>query len=310
MSCDIECLRTKYQNLQTEWDSQQEHLGRLQNDMYKMRNQLQHQSQFCASLGAVLGNLIWKASRIPQVVDMLLSGNKMGDFLNIVNGTLVSFIETYDSHMPGQCADESQFIMSMCGIITNIAASPAGRQFLVTNPTGKELLDMFVRVLPRIPCPSGNCLKRLILMALYNISINQYGLNYLQEKKDILPAITSNLHCECANDLRIMSLRLLQSITYEISTLKLLEEIEETIPFEIIDEMIASDDAEAKPVAQEILDNMERARQKFGVSSGGRHQKSVPYNRCFFVQAGESIQDSLQKGKLPIHRNYGVSASK
>lgn len=65
--------------------------------------------------------------------------------------------------MPGQCADESQFIMSMCGIVTNIAAAPAGRQFLVSNSNGRELLEQFGKILPIIPTPSGNCLKRYVI---------------------------------------------------------------------------------------------------------------------------------------------------
>jgi hypothetical protein len=67
-------LRQKYENSQNEWDSQQEHMGWMQAELFKVRNQMQQQSQFCASLGAVMGNLVWKASRIPPVVDMLLSG--------------------------------------------------------------------------------------------------------------------------------------------------------------------------------------------------------------------------------------------
>lgn len=74
MDCGYEDIKCKYENLQVEWDKQQEHLGRFQGEVYKLRNQLQHQSQFCASLGSILGNLIWKASRMPTVVDMLLSG--------------------------------------------------------------------------------------------------------------------------------------------------------------------------------------------------------------------------------------------
>jgi hypothetical protein len=80
-----------------------------------------------------------------------------------VNGSLTSFIETYESSLPGHYDDESQFIMSMCGIITNITAAPAGRQFLVSHPMGKELLVQFSRILPVIPAPSGNCLKKYVI---------------------------------------------------------------------------------------------------------------------------------------------------
>lgn len=71
---ELETLKTKYASLQREWDSQQEHLGKLQGEIFKLRNQLQHQTSFCASLGSIMGNLVWKASRVPNVIDTLLAG--------------------------------------------------------------------------------------------------------------------------------------------------------------------------------------------------------------------------------------------
>ncbi|KAJ9592577.1 hypothetical protein L9F63_015752 [Diploptera punctata] len=73
--------------------------------------------------------------------------------------------------------------MSFCGIVTNMAAAPAGRQFIANNAVGKDLLEQISIVLPHIPVPSGNCLKRLLMMALYNTSINQNGLKFLQQQK-------------------------------------------------------------------------------------------------------------------------------
>jgi hypothetical protein len=71
---ELEDIHRKYANLQHDWTSQQENIGHLQAGLFRVRNQVQQQSQFCASLGAVMGSLIWKASRIPAVVDILLSG--------------------------------------------------------------------------------------------------------------------------------------------------------------------------------------------------------------------------------------------
>lgn len=71
---ELEAFKTRYKNLQQEWDNQQEHMGRLQGEMYKARSQLKEQSSFCASLGATMGNLMWKASRLPEVIDILISG--------------------------------------------------------------------------------------------------------------------------------------------------------------------------------------------------------------------------------------------
>lgn len=106
--------------------------------------------------------LLW--NKTPQNNNYFTTGsvlqNKVADFLAIVNGSLISFMETYETSLPNQYAEESQFILSMCGIITNIAATSAGRQFLVTNTSGRDLLEQFNRILPVIPEPSGNYLKR------------------------------------------------------------------------------------------------------------------------------------------------------
>ncbi|XP_021929071.1 heat shock factor 2-binding protein-like isoform X2 [Zootermopsis nevadensis] len=276
---ELRYLRQKYEDLQNEWASQQEHMGWMQAEIFKVRNQMQQQSQFCASLGSIMGNLIWKASRIPPVVDMLLSGNKVGDFLAIVNGSLISFMETYESSMPGQCADESQFIMSMCGIVTNIAAAPAGRQFLVSNPNGRELLEQFNRILPVIPAPSGNCLKRLLLMALYNTSINQNGLKFLQQQTDLLSAIAHDFQTDTTYELKLMELRLLQSLTYDIPNGKVLRDIMKEVPLELIQPLTQCPEPEMKNVVQEILNNLGRAQtiHKTKPSQGDLQQSRTKY---------------------------------
>ncbi|XP_069696424.1 heat shock factor 2-binding protein-like [Periplaneta americana] len=257
-------LRQKYEHLQHERDSQQEHLGRMQAELFAVRNQIQRQSQFCASLGAVMGNLIWKASRLPVVIDMFLSGNKVGDLLNIVNGSLISFLETYESCIPGQCTDESQFIMSVCGIVTNIAAAPAGRQFLISSSNGKELLEQFCRVLAHIPLPSGNALKRLLLMALYNTSINENGLRFLQQQQYLLSAITQDLQINTTSELKLMSLRLLQSLTYDIPNKSVLNGILKEVSLEMLQPMTQSSEAELKNVVGDIIDNINKALKKYG----------------------------------------------
>lgn len=78
----------------------------------------------------------------------------------MVVGTLTSFIDTYKSEIPSQNSDESQFVMALVGIVTNIAAAATGRHFLMADEQGKSVVRHFVKMLQQIPVPSGNCLKR------------------------------------------------------------------------------------------------------------------------------------------------------
>ncbi|XP_026470833.1 heat shock factor 2-binding protein-like [Ctenocephalides felis] len=168
MTDDLSCLQARIENLQDEWQAQQEHMGRMQAEMYKLRRQLSHQSSFCASLGAVLGQLVWKASQVAIVVEKMLAGfqNKVGDFFCIVEGTLASFLETYKGSMPGPESDERQFLLSMCGVITNIAAVPQGREFLCASPNGLTLIQAILKAIPAVPLPSGRELKRYLFHML------------------------------------------------------------------------------------------------------------------------------------------------
>lgn len=71
---ELEEVKLKYSALREEWGLQQEHLGRLQSQISGLHNQLQQQSAFCASLGAIFGHLLWKASRSSEIVDSITSG--------------------------------------------------------------------------------------------------------------------------------------------------------------------------------------------------------------------------------------------
>ena len=67
-------LRAQLLALQRENERSCAQLAVVQGEAARLRSQLAHQSAFCSSLGAVLGNLVWKASRVPPVVDLLLTG--------------------------------------------------------------------------------------------------------------------------------------------------------------------------------------------------------------------------------------------
>lgn len=82
---ELEELRTKVLTLQQENDKACAQLVVTQGENARLRSQLTHQSTFCASLGSVLGTLVWKASRVPPVVDLLLSGVSGDERVKMIN---------------------------------------------------------------------------------------------------------------------------------------------------------------------------------------------------------------------------------
>ncbi|XP_073981068.1 heat shock factor 2-binding protein-like isoform X2 [Rhodnius prolixus] len=284
---ELNVLKVKYENLQKEWDNQQEHLGRLQGEVFKLRNQLQSQSSFCASLGSIMGNLVWRASRLEPVIELLLETNKLGEFMCVVSGTLVSFLDTYNRDIPDIRSDESQFILSICGVVANIAAIPCGRHFIVSNTNGKDLLDQIFKALPKIPCVSGDPLKRILLMVLYNISINQNGLTLLQEQRTLLDSLSRIMVCERSAELKVLALRLLESITFDIPNRIILQSFKKHLPIQKLEGLKEVTDAEIRQYATSVLKNVSKAETELKEQETRPPGPYVPYEDCMLAKGSE-----------------------
>lgn len=87
--------------------------------------------------------------------------NKIDDLFSITTGSLASFVETYgESGLPEIFSDETQFILSLVGVVANIAAVPEGRHILVSHESGKTLLEQVIQSLTVVPLNTGEPLLR------------------------------------------------------------------------------------------------------------------------------------------------------
>jgi len=262
--------------------------------MFKMRAQLKNQSSFVASMGAVMGSLMWKTSKMSSVVETLLSSNRVSELLCIVSGSLESFMETYGAALPDTSTNEMQFILALVGVVSNMAATPAGRQFLVTDPNGRETVHQMADALPRLPDPSsGQCLRRLLLMNLYNISINQMGLLMLLEKKSLFEEIAKCMMLDSNPEQRVLSLRLLQSLTLNVSSDQLYRHISLTIPMNKLDELTNTTDAEMRLLAKSIMGNLSRCRDKLADKAPAQASSQPRCRRPSATPAARSSSCSL-----------------
>lgn len=82
--------------------------------------------------------------------------NKIGEFLSIVNASFDAFVDTYKSAFPPTSNVEYQFVMGLLGIVTNVSASPEGREFLITNSNGMEFVRKMVELTPELPLAPGS----------------------------------------------------------------------------------------------------------------------------------------------------------
>ncbi|XP_024874517.1 heat shock factor 2-binding protein-like [Temnothorax curvispinosus] len=233
-------------------------------EIERLKDQILSQSTYCTSLGAVLGNLTWRASRFPQIVDAWLSNfqNKIGEFLSIVNGTFDAFVNTYRSAFPPTSNVEYQFVMGLLGVVTNISASPEGREFLITNSSGTEFVQKLIKLTPELPSAPGTVsLKRLILMILYNVSMNKTGLQYLLESR-VGDALSHCLGDEASSEeMQLLCLRVLQSVTYDLEEPKYVHDLTTIIPFERIETMMSAKRSDISGAAEQVIKHLRHSQK-------------------------------------------------
>lgn len=137
-----------------------------------------------------------------------------------------------------------------------------------------------------MPVPSGNSLKRLLLMVLYNMSINQKGVRFLQEQEELVPVLGCSLRCDSVPEPRLMTVRLLQSLTNDVPNLLLFDDMQEHV-YESLEDLAKGGgaDPETTRIANLVYDNLERAKMKFGLGPAGRCVGGVPYDQCSYVKA-------------------------
>ncbi|KAK3595139.1 hypothetical protein CHS0354_028573 [Potamilus streckersoni] len=243
-SAFAECQREKEENL------------KLRCDLQELTNQMSQQSEYCTSLGSACCTILWRVSRNEDSVQAILMGSKVDEFLSLISSTLKSFCEAYKTDWPQEDSHETQFILALCGIITNVAASAYGRDFLVNNHHGCQILDTHINVLSSMPISKCAQLKNLILMCLFNISINQKGIKYLSAKQGLMGLLAWLLQGEINNDVRVNTLRLIQSLLYDDTNISILHSLEEVLPLTALQDLGRDGNKEIRELALELISDI------------------------------------------------------
>ncbi|XP_015491674.1 heat shock factor 2-binding protein isoform X3 [Parus major] len=182
--------------------------------------------------------------------------SKAVKFFTITAQTMESFVKSLSEDMKQQDLDseENQFVLALAGIVTNVAALACGREFLVSS--SRELLDTMMHLLGDMKPGLCNKFKVLMLMSLYNVSINLRGLKYISESPGFIPLLWWLLN-DPDTEVCLHALRLLQSVLLEPEVLaRSGAEVRETLPFQRIVALSQSRNAELQALAKELLEDL------------------------------------------------------
>ncbi|XP_072045657.1 heat shock factor 2-binding protein-like [Amphiura filiformis] len=263
---EVEHWKSRCQTAKADQDTERQEMLSLKADLSAAHQQLSQQSEYCAKMGAACCTLLWRVSQQQDTIAPLLVGSQMESFLQLVCHTLDSFLATFqgdeDEDEPGlkEDSEEVQFVMALCGIITNIAASADGREFLSCQKSGQAAIVCLTSILSQTPGKLSDKLKNLALMALYNVSINQKGLKHLSSLQGIVALLTWLITVETAPENRLHTLLLLQSLITDPSNASLLHEANEQLSFDVLDKLSKDRNSEIREVAYDIIHDLRPIR--------------------------------------------------
>ncbi|XP_076762706.1 uncharacterized protein LOC143430359 [Xylocopa sonorina] len=120
-----------------------------------------------------------------------------------------------------------------------------------------------LKFMPTLPLSQGSLsLKRLMLMTFYNVSMNKTGLQHLFELRigDVLSYYMKNNLV--SDEIQFLCLRILQSITYDLTNPKYIQDLITNLPIDKIDDITTSNKDEMSMIAKLVLKQL-RDLQKY-----------------------------------------------
>ncbi|GAB5576222.1 heat shock factor 2-binding protein isoform X5 [Prionailurus iriomotensis] len=284
---DCEHFKARLETVQADSMREKKEKLALRQQLNEAKQQLLQQAEYCTEMGAAACTLLWGVSSSEDVVKAILGGDKALKFFNITGQTMESFVKSLDGDIKELDSDENQFVFALAGIVTNVAAIACGREFLVNS--SRVLLDTFLQLLGDLK--PGQCTKlkvyvpemllldtvnnpvlpprisasdmaeptaalRLLLMSLYNVSINLKGLKYISESPGFIPLLWWLLSDPDA-EVCLHALRLVQSVVLEPEVFsKSASEFRSSLPLQRILAMAKSRNPHLQTVAQELLEDL------------------------------------------------------
>ncbi|CAN9498367.1 unnamed protein product [Ophioblennius macclurei] len=256
-------LQSRLDAQQTECQREREEKLLLREQLWQSGVELQQQADFCSTMGSAACSLLWSCSAQEYTVSLWVADGKLASFLTVAAQTLESFVRSLDEQIKTQTEDpnsqEHQFVLALAGSIANIAAVTCGRDFIARS--AHVLLDTLLKLLELMKPGVFPKLKMLMLMCLYNVSINVDGLKYMSENQILLPVIWALLE-DGHWEVRLHSLCLLQSLLLdEQAVLRLASALLDPALQARVDSLTSSARPKLREAAQQTLEDLQQIRR-------------------------------------------------
>jgi hypothetical protein len=169
-------------------------------------------------MGSTLAKMLWKTSKSEDVIQTYIDTGTLEPFLNLVNNTIGGFQATYHDDIPPPETHETNFMLSLLGIFTNVVAQQIGREFVLESEVGESCVLKILSYLGEMRMPVAQLLKRLVLMFLYNLSITRQGAEIISQNDKGIDNILKCLDETHSAEIQLITLSLVTSLVTEFES--------------------------------------------------------------------------------------------
>nr|CAD7407766.1 unnamed protein product [Timema poppensis] len=237
---DEQTLRQRFILLESKVERQRQLIRRVEKEYEELTDSAYPRSEWCSQLGNLLAKYICYATdNSDRMVCYIIGVKYTKEFLTIVNSVLRCFLQKYQKDVPPNGSNELDFVKGLLGILGNISKPPAGRDFLATNEFALSLMTQFVMYLPTLPVPSGDSLKKLLLLPLFNM-YSRPGLAPPHGWRDLLLAFRHSLQHDKDQTFTFYYLSIVMNLLFHPPSKDFVDEFAEIVPMTSLNELVHS----------------------------------------------------------------------
>lgn len=252
---DCDHIRARLETSQGEYLRAKEENLSLLVQLSTLREQSVQPIDFSTHMGSFLCTLLWSVSNREETVRSILGMDKCAEFFMLVSQTVTRFVDALGEKPPDDDDEDGCYVLGLAGIVTNVAAVPCGRDFLISSC--RELMESWIHILRKIGLGTCNRLRVLILKSLYNVSINQSALQWMSQVTGFLGDVR-RLLIDPDAEVCLHALLLFQSVVVDPDVLgRLWGEVQECLPS--IMELSLSANTQLQRTAEELLEEVRGA---------------------------------------------------
>ena len=249
MKMELECVRKLLKEAKNDAEWEKNHREIVEQEKNSMALNYKKLAQ-TFELSLIVSDLLWKATQNQDTLNMIITHDDT--FKHFMSKSIVlldNFVKSFLTE-----SQNVSLITSICGIISNVAASPIGRDMLIKWIHTIALIKLLFSIMKEENYQITSELKYNCLLALFNYSLDPNGsFNLLSHLDGLIHVLCSTATKFNDNqDFRVISIQLTRSLIYDQDP-ELIKKLKYSFPLTEFQKLMRDPHPKIRQNANELL---------------------------------------------------------